>query len=215
VAPELEGAEELIRWASSNGVAVEIGHSAATYEQAMKAIEWGATLATHLFNAMSPLHHRDPGIPGAVLMDPRVTCELIADLGHVAGAVVKLACAAKGADGINLISDSCTAAGVSDGEYTQPDGRKIFVKDGLARLENGTIMGSASSILDGVRNLVSLGIDLAVAVGMASTNPARCIGLSDRGVIATGKRADLAVLDKNLHVQCTFVGGKPVYEAKK
>lgn len=215
VAPELEGAEELIRWSSSNGVAVEIGHSAATYEQAMKAIDWGATLSTHLFNAMTPLHHRDPGIPGAVLTDPRVNCELIADLGHVAPAVVKLVCMAKGADGINLISDSCTAAGVSDGEYIQPDGRKIIVKDGLARLENGTIMGSASSILDGVRNLVSLGIDLAVAVRMASANPARSIGLSDRGVIAKGKRADMAVLDKDLHVLCTFVDGKKVYNVEE
>ncbi len=215
VAPELEGAEELIRWASANGVAVEIGHSAATYDQAMKAIEWGATLATHLFNAMTPLHHRDPGIPGAVLTDPRVNCELIADLGHVAAPVVKIVCAAKGPDGINLISDSCTAAGVSDGEYIQPDGRKVIVKDGLARLENGVIMGSASSILDGVRNLVSLGIDLAVAVRMASANPARVLGLRDRGEIAVGKRADLAVLNSDLNVQYTLVGGEIVYNTKE
>ncbi len=212
VAPELEGAEELIRWASSNGVAVEIGHSAATYEQALNAVEWGATLTTHTFNAMSPLSHRSPGIPGAALTDPRITCELIADLGHVAGAVVKLVCLAKGPHGVNLISDSCTAAGLNDGEYIQPDGRKIIVKDGLARLENGVIMGSASSILDGVRNLVALGFTLPVAVGMASANPARSIGLNDRGQIAVGKRADMVILSENIEVMTTIVAGEIVYK---
>jgi len=211
VAPELEGAEELIRWASSHGVVVEIGHSGATYEQALEAVTWGASLTTHTFNAMSPLNHRAPGIPGAALTDPRITCELIADLGHVMGPVVKLICLAKGPDGVNLISDSCTSAGLGEGEYIQPDGRKIIVKDGLARLENGVVMGSASSILDGVRNVVGLGIDLAVAVRMASTNPARCMGLHDRGQIAVGKRADLAVLDEQLDVSATLVAGEIVY----
>lgn len=214
VAPELDGARELIEWASSNGVAVEIGHSAATYEQALEAIEWGASLVTHLFNAMTPLHHREPGIPGAALTDSRLTCELIGDLKHLSGPIVKLVYSAKGAGGINIISDSCAAAGVSEGEYTQPDGRKIIVKDGLARLEDGTIMGSTSSILDGVRNLVSLGIPLTDAVTMVTVNPARCMGLNDRGVIAVGRRADLTVLDKGLNVVQTFVAGKQAYSAK-
>ncbi len=212
VAPELDGAEELIRWASSQGVAVEIGHTAANYEQAKQAIDWGVTVTTHAFNAMPPLHHREPGVLGAVLTDDRVTCELICDFGHVAEPVVKIVYACKGDSLVNVISDSCTAAGLGDGEYLHPDGRKMIVENGLAKLENGTIMGSASSVLDGVRNLVKIGIPLASAVRMASTNPARTTGMTDRGSIAIGKRADLAILDCDLSVISTIVNGKTVYD---
>lgn len=213
VAPELPGAEETIRWAAANGIVVEIGHSGATYAEAKAGIEWGATLATHTFNAMAPLHHREPGILGAVLTDNRVRCELIGDLGHVAPAVVELVYRLKGADGIHLISDSVSAAGLGDGDYVHPDGRTVVVKDGLARLEDGTIMGSASTILDGVRRLVTVcGIPLEDAVKMASQTPARTMGLDDRGGIAPGKRADFAVLDDDLAVCRTLVGGRVVYE---
>lgn len=213
IAPELDGAEPVIRWASQNGIAVEVGHSAADYEQAMAGIEWGATLATHVFNAMTPLNHRNPGVAGAVLTDDRVTCELIADFGHVAPPVVKLVYRVKGADRVNLISDSVSSAGLPDGEYRNPDGRMIYVKDGLARLENGTIMGSASTIMDGMRHLVQSGISLEDAVKMASANPARTIRQSDRiGSIAVGKQADLVVLDEALQVDYTLVDGEIRYQ---
>ncbi len=212
VAPELDGAEELIRWASANGVAVEIGHTAANYEQAKQAIDWGVTVTTHAFNAMPPLHHREPGVLGAVLTDDRVTCELICDFGHVAEPVVKIVYACKGDGLVNIISDSCTAAGLGDGEYLHPDGRKMIVENGLAKLENGTIMGSASSVLDGVRNLVKIGIPLASAIRMASANPARTTGMTDRGSIAVGKRADLVVLNHDLRVVKTLVKGNVVYD---
>lgn len=215
VAPELDGAEELIRWASSHGVAVEIGHTAANYEQAKRAIDWGVTVTTHAFNAMPPLHHREPSVLGAVLTDDRVTCELICDLGHVAEAVIKIVYACKGDRLVNVISDSCTAAGLGDGEYLHPDGRKMIVEDGLAKLENGTIMGSASSVLDGVRNLVKLGIPLASAVRMASTNPARTTGMTDRGSITVGKRADLVLLNEDVSVCSTIVNGRIVYQNKE
>ncbi len=212
VAPELDGAEELIRWASAHGVAVEIGHTAANYKQAKQAIDWGVTVTTHAFNAMPPLHHREPSVLGAVLTDDRVTCELICDLGHVSEAVIKIVYACKGDRLVNIISDSCTAAGLGDGEYLHPDGRKMIVEDGLAKLENGTIMGSASSVLDGVRNLVKMGIPLASAVRMGSTNPARTTGLTDRGSIALGKRADMVLLNEDITVNSTIVNGKIVYE---
>lgn len=215
VAPELDGAESLIRWASTHGVAVEIGHTAANYEQAKHAIDWGVTLTTHAFNAMPPLHHREPSVLGAVLTDDRVTCELICDLGHVSEAVVKIVIACKGDRLVNVISDSCTAAGLGDGEYLHPDGRKMIVENGLAKLENGTIMGSASSVLDGVRNLVKIGIPLTSAIRMASTNPARTSGLTDRGSISVGKRADFVLLNEDVTVSDTIVNGKIVYEMAK
>ncbi len=212
VAPELPGAQELISYASQNGVTVEIGHTGATHEQAVKGIEWGARLVTHLYNAMPPLHHREPAVIGAVLTDDRVTCELICDMGHVAPAAVKVACRAKGYDRINVISDSFSAAGLEDGEYTHTDGRNIIVKNGLAYLENGTLMGSTSTVLDGVHNLINIGIPAEMAIKMASANPAKTLGLTDRGVIEVGKRADLTVLDDNFNVNRTYVGGKVVYK---
>ncbi len=212
VAPELPGAEPVIRWAAGQGIVTEIGHSGASYEQAKAAIEWGATLATHVFNAMSPLHHRQPGILAAVLLDDRVTCELIADLGHVAQPVVELVYRLKGENHIDLISDAFSAAGLPEGTYIHTDGRPIIVKDGLARLEDGTLMGSTSTILDGMRNLVRrCGVPLESAVRTVTANPARTLGLHDRGCLAPGKRADLAVLDEQLTVCATYVGGREVY----
>lgn len=212
IAPELPGAGEVIRWGAQHGISMEIGHSGATYEEAMEGIRQGATVATHTFNAMAPLTHRNPGILGAVLTEDAVTCELICDFGHVAPPVVKLVIKAKGYDRVDIVSDSHMSAGMGDGTYVQPDGRTITVKNGLAYLENGTILGSASTILDGLRHVVSLGVPLGEAVKMASTNPARTAGqLDEIGTIAVGKRADLVVLDKDLQVCRTYVGGRLVY----
>ncbi len=208
VAPELEGAEEAIRAGVACGMVMEIGHTAATYEQTMAAIDWGASVSTHTFNGMSPLNHREPGVLGAVLTDPRVTCELIADFGHVAPAVVKLVCLAKGDERVNIISDSMLAAGLGDGVYQDWDGRVTIVKDGLSRTESGTITGSACTIMEGMRNLVSIGIPLESAVKMCAYNPARTIGLGGEiGSIACGKRADLVVLEKDLGIKAVYVNG--------
>lgn len=209
IAPELAGAEEAVKAAVACGMAVEIGHSSATYEQAMQAVDWGATVATHTFNGMEPLHHREPGVLGAVLTDPRVTCELIADFGHVAPAAVKLVLLAKGCDKVNLISDSMVAAGYGDGVYRHWDGRVLTVKNGLSYTENGTITGSACTVMEGVRNLTTIGIPLEQAVKTASYNPARTVGLSQEiGSIASGKRADLVRLDRDLQVKTVWVDGK-------
>lgn len=211
IAPELEDAPEAIRAGVDCGMVVEIGHTAATYEQAMVAIDNGATLSTHTFNAMNALNHREPGVLGAVLTDARVTCELIADFGHVAPAVVKLVYLAKGDDRVNIISDSMLAAGLSDGEYQDWDGRITIVKNGLSRTVEGTITGSACTIMEGLRNLVSIGVPLESGVKMCAYNPARTIGLADEiGSITVGKCADLVVLDKDLSVEAVWVDGRQV-----
>ncbi len=212
LAPELEGAIETIKYAKSQGIAVEIGHSEASFEQAVAGIDAGATISTHTFNAMVPLNHRNPGILGAVLTDDRVHCEVMADLGHVAGAVVKLIYKTKGVDRVNIVSDSTCFAGYPDGEYAEA-GAKYIVKGGMAYLENGTITGSVYTVLDGVKNCVEkLGIPLEHAVKMASYNPAVSLGIeNETGSINEGKRADFFILSKDFNVLETYCGGKKVH----
>lgn len=209
-APELEGAEAFIRTGAELGIVMEIGHSVASYEQALEAIGWGARLATHTFNGMNPFNHRQPGVLGAVLTDARIDCELIADFGHVSPAGVKLAYLAKGEDHINIVSDSMMAAGLGDGIYSKGDGkRKTIVKDGLSRTEDGVITGSACTIMEGLRNLVSIGIPLESAVKMCAYNPARTLGLEQEiGSIACGKCADLVALRPDLSIAGVWIDGQ-------
>ena len=209
-APELKGAEAFIRTGAELGIVMEIGHSVASYEQALEAIGWGARLATHTFNGMNPFNHRQPGVLGAVLTDARIDCELIADFGHVSPAGVKLAYLAKGEDHINIVSDSMMAAGLGDGIYSKGDGkRKTIVKDGLSRTEDGVITGSACTIMEGLRNLVSIGIPLESAVKMCAYNPARTLGLEQEiGSIACGKCADLVALRPDLSIAGVWIDGQ-------
>lgn len=212
IAPELEGAMDVIRYACSKKITIQIGHTAADYATTIKAIDAGATVATHTFNGMEPLHHRSPGVLGAVLTDDRVTCEMIGDLVHVQGPVLQLIYRAKGPERVSLVSDSMYGAGLPEGEYTR-QGRTRTVQGGVARLPDGTISGSARTILDGVRNLVGLGIPLEQAVKAASYNPARTLGLAASiGSIAVSKEADFVIMDKALAVQATLVGGCFVYQ---
>ncbi len=212
VAPDLEGAIDTIKYAKSQGIAVEIGHSAATYEEATAAIDAGATISTHTFNAMIPLNHRNPGILGAVLTDDRLRCEVMADLGHVAAPIVKLIYKAKGVDGVNIVSDSTSLAGYPDGEYMDGPG-KLTVKNGIAYLENGTITGSTYTVFDGVKNCVKeVGIPLEDAVKMASYNPAASLGIADEtGSIAEGKRADFFLMTEDFEIKETYCEGRRVY----
>lgn len=211
LAPELEGAMDVIRYARKRGITIQLGHTGADYETAMKAIEAGAMVATHTFNAMVPLHHRAPGILGAVLTDDRVTCEMIGDLIHLHGAVLQLLCRVKGMDRVSLVSDSMYAAGLPEGTYTR-EGRTCIIHKGAVRLPDGTISGSTFTLLDGVKNLVELGIPVEQAIKAASLNPARTLGLSDRiGSISVGKEADFFLTDENWRIQATYVGGECVY----
>jgi N-acetylglucosamine-6-phosphate deacetylase len=213
VAPELPGALDLIAAAAGAGVLVALGHTDATYAEALAGIEHGARVATHLFNAMRPLHHREPGVIGAALADARVTAELIADGVHVHPAALALAHAAKGARGLALVTDAMQAAGLADGDYALGD-QAIVVAGGEARTAAGALAGSTLTMDRAVRVAVEeAGIPLADALTMASATPAALLGLGDTGRIAPGARADLVVLDAQLRAIGTMVGGQWAFRA--
>ncbi|MGH3739580.1 MAG: N-acetylglucosamine-6-phosphate deacetylase [Micromonosporaceae bacterium] len=200
VAPELPGAVEAIRWLVARGVVVAIGHTDATYPQALEGVAAGATVGTHLFNGMRPPHHREPGPVYALLSSPKVVCEFIADGVHLHDGTLRFAAGAAGAGRAALITDAIDATGMPDGAY-ELGGQAVTVSDGVARLtEGGSIAGSTLTMDAALRRAVGAGISLADAVAMASTTPAQALGLTDRGQIATGMRADLVVLDESLRV---------------
>lgn len=202
LAPELEGAAELQEYATGKGVRVAIGHSNATYEEAMRAIEAGAKHAVHVFNAMRPFAHRDPGILGAALTDDRVLAEVIADGVHVAAPALQLLVRSKGVSNTVLVTDAVSATGMSPGRYTL-GGMEIILEDdpltGLPSCRNreGALAGSVLTQDRAVRNMVAMaGVSLQDAVRMATYNPARLLGLDDRkGCLRPGADADLVVLE--------------------
>jgi len=208
IAPELPGAEEVIKYGVENGVSMSCGHTNATFEEAQKGIEWGVSQCTHIYNAMRPMRHRDPGTVGAFLYDNNVKSELICDFFHIDPAVVKITYNVKGKDKINMITDSELGAGFPDGEYFN-HGSKIIVKDRKTYLENGTICGGTSCLLDCVRNLVSIGVPLEAACQMASKNPAKTVGIYDKkGSIEEGKITDLVILDEALNLKQVILRGE-------
>lgn len=209
LAPELPGALEVIHALRARGIVVSAGHSATTYEQAAAGFSAGIGWGTHLFNAMSPLIHREPGLVGALLASD-VPCGLIVDGVHVHPGAVKAAYRAKGAHGITLVSDCMAAMGMGAGKYNLGD-RDVIVDETSARLVDGTLAGSILRMDEAVRNLISFtGCSLADAVTMASTTPARVLGSNRKGKIETGYDADLVVLDEKLCVQMTIARGEIV-----
>jgi len=214
IAPELEGASELQAATMQNGVRVALGHSNASYEQAMRAIDVGAAHAVHVFNAMRPFAHRDPGILGAVLTDDRVVAEVIADGLHVAEPALRLLLRAKSISRIALVTDGVSATGRCPGRYFL-GGMEILVGDDprtgqlACRNSEGKLAGSVLTQDRAVRNMMRLtGISLCDAVRMASWNPAQLIGLGDRkGSLRPGADADLVVLEPNGNVMGVMVAG--------
>lgn len=194
------------------GILPCIGHTAATYEQAISAIDGGARHSTHLFNAMSSLEQRAPGVVGALLTDGRVTVEMIADGIHLHPAVTKLAIAARGVRNIALITDAIAPAGLPEGMYDFV-GRKVTVCCGAVHMSNGTLAGSILTLDQAVRNIVEFaGVSWSDAVSMASQVPARIAGVAQRkGSIVPGADADLIALDEHGIVQRTWVRGSLVY----
>ena len=193
------------------GVVVALGHTDATYEQTRHAIELGATVGTHLFNAMRPLHHREPGPALALLEDARVTVELIADGVHVHPAVVHAVIGAAGADRVALVTDATAAAGLGDGEF-RLGAMQIDVVEQVARVRGtSTIAGSTATMDQLFRVAAGLGPDrdaaLAAAVQMTSTTPARALGLDRVGSLRVGAEADLVVLERDLQVSAVMAGG--------
>jgi N-acetylglucosamine-6-phosphate deacetylase len=199
-----------------SGVRVAIGHSNATYEEAARAIAAGAAHAVHLFNAMRPFAHRDPGIVGAVLTDDRVLAEVIADGVHVDPAALRLLMRAKGAQGTVLVTDAVSATGMGPGQYVL-GGMEILVEDdprtGLPACRNreGTLAGSVLTQERAVRNMMAMaGASLQDAVRMASYNPARLLGLEQRkGCLCPGADADLVVLEPDGGVRGAIARGQP------
>ena len=192
----------------AKGIMVSIGHSAATYEDALHAFDLGIRSTTHTCNGMFPLHHRTPGVLGAILHDTRVKAEFIADLHHVHPAVIEMIYRIKGPDGCYFCTDSLEATGLSDGTYYNgTDPTPVIVKDGIA-LKNGGLAGSTLTMDQGLRNLVQVvGIPLEHALQMGTRNPADMIGRPDLGRITPGAAADFILLDSQLQVQATYVRG--------
>jgi len=202
IAPELPGALDLIRSVVEAGVIAAVGHTDASYDECCAAFDAGATVATHLFNGMRPIHHRDPGPVLAAMGDERVTCEVIADGFHLDDAVIRHIFDALGHARSALITDAIEAAGAGDGAYDHGD-MQITVKDGMAMLSDGSsIAGSTLTMDKAVRRAVlSAGVPLHDAVLAATATAARAIGLADEvGVIAPGSRADLVVMNDSLIV---------------
>lgn len=190
MAPERPGSEAFIRDVVARGVAVSVGHTSATAAQVHLAAEWGATRVTHTFNAQTPLHHREPGVPGAALVDERLYAELICDGIHLHPDVVRLAVRAKGAGRAVVITDAMEAAGMPDGQYAL-GGQPVYVKNGAARLVDGTLAGSVLTMRQAFENLLSWGVKPEDAVLMCTATPADSVGEKLAGRIAAGAPAPL------------------------
>lgn len=207
VAPELPGSLELIAAAVAAKVVAAIGHTDADYDQARAAIQAGARHAVHMYNAMRPFEHRDPGVVGAILTDPEVTAEVIADLVHVAGPAIQVLIGTKGFDTVLLVSDGIAATGMPDGNYRLGN-FEVSVKDGVARNSEGKLAGSTLTLDRALRNVVALGVPLQDAVRMATVLPARRLGLAGKkGIIAVGADADLVALTPDLRVAGVMTRG--------
>lgn len=212
VAPEIEGADEFIGDISKNtDISLSMGHTAATFEQAMEAVQSGVNHVTHLFNAMTGLHHREPGVVGAALASD-ISCELICDNIHVHPGLFKMIHQVKGPDKLILVTDCMRAGGKEDGEYSL-GGQKVFVKDNSARLEDGNLAGSVLKLNDALKNMIDYtGIPVEEAIKYVTINPASVINVQDaKGTLDSGKDADITVLDENMEVQITIGKGKVIY----
>jgi N-acetylglucosamine-6-phosphate deacetylase len=211
-APELDGGIELVQWLAARGHRVSLGHSAADYEQALAAIAAGARQATHLFNRMPPLHHRHPGLVGAVLQTDEVAAELICDGIHVHPALIRATIEAKQPTRVMAISDATAVAGLPPGSEARLGGQRITAGRETAHLEDGTIAGSLLTMDRAFRLLAgSIGLSLVAAATVCSTTPARELGLVGCGVLAAEALADLVVLDAQFSVVQTYVAGQLVY----
>ena len=212
LAPELEGGVDLIRRLVAQGRRVSLGHSAATFEQGKEAIAAGARHATHLFNRMPPLGHREPGLVGAVLQSDQIAAELICDGYHVHPALVRTAIAAKGTSRIMAITDGTALSGLPTGSRASLGGQTIVARDSAAFLPDGTIAGSVLTMDRAFRMLVrEMGLSMVEAAAVCATTPARELGLAQQGALMRDAIADLVVLDDRLSVVQTYIAGELVY----
>ncbi|GED57647.1 N-acetylglucosamine-6-phosphate deacetylase [Brevibacillus formosus] len=216
IAPEQPEALEAIAWLKERDVIVSAGHTGATFAQATEAVDAGVRHFTHCFNAMTGLHHREPGVVGAAMYHEQLSTELIADGIHVHPAVMKILYRVKTAERLALVSDSMRAAAMGEGTYDL-GGQEVHVHDNQAKLADGTLAGSILTLNRAVGNMVTLsGVSLSDAVEMASLTPASILGFGERkGRLAPGYDADITVLNTQFDVTMTFVAGKEVYHQSK
>lgn len=214
LAPEVEGGLDLVKHLKNIGVVASIGHTGARFSDVEAAVAAGASNVTHTYNAQTPLHHREAGVVGAAMLFDELNCEMICDTIHVSVPAIRIFVKNKPHDKFTLITDAMRAKGMPDG-LSELGGQQVFVKNGEARLADGTLAGSVLKMNVAIKNLVEkAGVSLTEAVDFASANPAKNLGLYDeRGSIEVGKRADFAVMDKDFNILCTVVGGKLVYKA--
>jgi len=213
LAPEREGALEVISWLASRGIIAACGHTDAKYDEIMTAVDHGLTQAVHTFNAMRGLHHREPGTVGAVLTDDRIRAEVIADGHHVHPAAIRLLTQTKRNRNLLLITDAISAAGLGDGDYTL-GGLDVVVKDGVARLKEGdSLAGSTLTMIDAFRFMVRrIGLGVAETSRMASLYPAMQLGIDgETGSIEPGKKADLVLVDADLRIRQVWVEGRSIH----
>lgn len=213
IAPEIEGAKDFIKTISKDtDIALSMGHTAATFEEAMEGIECGISHTTHLFNAMTPLHHRNPGVVGAALASD-VSCEAICDTIHINKGLFPMLTKIKGPDKFVLVTDCMCAGGCADGEYAL-GGQKVVVKDNSARLVDGTLAGSILKLNEALRNVLRYtDVPVAKAVEYASLNPAKVIRMDkQKGSLEVGKDADIIIFDEEVTIQKTIGKGRTIYE---
>lgn len=214
IAPELMSNHDFVEECKKRNIVVSIGHSSATYDEAMQAISAGAAQITHLFNGMQPFHHRKPSVVGAAL-DTDVNCELIADNVHVHPAMQRFVYKIKGSDHLILITDSMRACMLPDGE-SELGGQVVIVKDQVAKLRDGTIAGSVLTMNEAIRKFqYNTGAPLPEVIKLVTVNPAKELGIYDlKGSIESGKQADLVLFDDTIEIFTTIVKGKKVYQRR-
>jgi N-acetylglucosamine-6-phosphate deacetylase len=211
LAPEFAESRELISYARAHGAVAAAGHTQARYAEMADAVALGLTQVTHLFNGMEPMHHRRPGAVGAALAMDDLYCQLIADNIHVHPAVLKLAVRAKGVERVILITDAMSGTGMPDGHYAL-GGLSVTVSEGIARIDNGTLAGSTLSMERAVCNIMeAANLSLFEALPMATSVPARSMGLRNKGSLAAGMDADLIILGDAVNVLLTMVAGEIVF----
>ncbi|MRH41179.1 N-acetylglucosamine-6-phosphate deacetylase [Aquibacillus halophilus] len=207
IAPELPGGMEMVHFLKEQGIVVSLAHSDATYDQAKEAFATGASHVTHCFNAMRPIHHRDPGLVVAAFEEPHVSLQAIVDNVHLHPAIVRLMHRIKGPEGVALITDALQAMYMGDGVY-QFGGHQVTVTNGVARLDDDTLASSTVTMNEAIKNTVQSGISLVDAVYMASTTPATILGLNHKGRISDQTDADLVLIDSEYNVQWTMIDGQ-------
>lgn len=210
LAPEVDGAHDLIRYLSTGGIRVSMGHTKATYDEAMEGIQCGVCHCTHLYNAMTPLHHREPGVVGATF-DSHITTETISDGIHISFPSLRVAYSQKGTEKVMLITDAMMACSMVDGQYSL-GGQDVFVKNGAARLKNGALAGSILTLDKAIHNVfTNTNYPLWQVVKMATLNPAKFCNVSHKkGLIKKGYDADLVLFDENINIKKVIINGNVV-----